>query len=642
DLTEWITRGDFAIAEISGLRTMSETKQPLIIPDVANHPGWTDMAETHWIGSYAGAPILRDGEVIGFLNLDSDVPGFFRPEQADRLQTFADQAAIALRNAQLFAAEHDQRALAEALRDTAAAINSTLNSDEVMDRILENVGEVAAYDSASIMMIEEDTAQVVRYHLKKEDFEPRWPFEARLSMSGTTNLRHMQQTGQPKVISNTEDDADWVSVPGAEWIRSQAAAPIRLEGRVAGFLTLDSATPHFFSEETADRLQAFADQAAIAIQNARLYDAVQSYAHNLEQRVRERTAEVEAQRAQLQAILDAMGEGVVYSIGTRIVYTNRALAELLGFETEDTAETADYLLNRVLSDSELLQKWTTEVRKAFNQRLSWRGETRLHRRDGIEFDAALTITQVPGDDEPGAPGVVAIYRDISQDKALQAQKDRFIANASHELRTPLANIKTRLYLIKRQPDKLPSHLEVLGRVTDNMAELIENLLDVSRFERGVIPLYRQPVRLQDMIGEVVAIQQAEAERKAITLTAHLADAPLTVLADSQRITQVITNLIVNAINYTPEGGQVTVELESTPEGQAAIHVRDTGPGIPPDLTSQVFEPFFRANEGAISGTGLGLTIAKEIVTLHGGEIFADNNPDGGSVFTILLDLTEEE
>jgi signal transduction histidine kinase len=139
---------------------------------------------------------------------------------------------------------------------------------------------------------------------------------------------------------------------------------------------------------------------------------------------------------------------------------------------------------------------------------------------------------------------------------------------------------------------------------------------------------------------VVAVQQAEAERKHITLTANLDPEPLSIFADPQRMAQVVTNLVNNAINYTLEGGKVRVELEpdpDEPERYVVMRVRDTGIGIRPELLSQVFEPFFRANEEVSTGTGLGLTITREIVKLHEGHIGVDSEPGKGSMFWVRLD-----
>lgn len=625
----------------------SPQPQPYIIDDTHADPQWYDLGPGEWIRSSLKAPILIENRVIGLLNLDSAAPCAFRPVDAERLQAFADQLALAMQNARLFQAEREQRTLAEALRSAAAAVSSTLQFDQVLDRILANVGQVLPHDAANIMLIENGVARVARGYGYAERGAGGWIGQVRFAVDAVPIWREMLATRCPFAVPDTRADPRWMQLPEELWIRSTVKAPIVLEDVVIGILHLDSAEPGFFDDVDAQRLQAFADQAAIAIRNAQLYDAVQHHASALEQRVSERTAEVEAQRAQLQAILDSMGEAVIFTREREVMYVNAAFTRLLGHDPADLLGRPFDIIQTLLAPGEDTDRLRDTIRTSLSRSCSWRGEVEALRCDGTTIDSALTITQVPGVNGTKGVGYVAIFRDISQEKALQAQKDRFIAHASHELRTPLANIKTRLYLLRKQPDNLQAHLEVINRVTDGMADLIENLLDISRFERGVIPLYRRPVALAELIEEVIAIQRPEAERKDIVLRAVVPDTPLKVEADPQRIIQVITNLVINAINYTGEGGAITVTLDPLPPangaapGQVAIRVRDTGVGIPAEMLSQVFEPFFRTTEDAASGSGLGLSIAREIVHLHQGSIEVDSAPGQGTVFTVVLDALQD-
>lgn len=645
-LGAWLSDVRFPIDQTPTLKKMFDTCAPIVIGNTATDPDWVAYPQVGWIRSYAGAPIHREGRVIGYLQVESAWPNFFNAEHAKRLQSFADQAAIAIQNARLFQAERDQRTLAEALRSAASAVTSTLQIDMVLDRILANVGQVLPHDAANVMLIEDGVARVARGYGYAEHGAGKWIGRLRFAVDEIPIWQDMLATRRPFAVPDTQADPRWIRFPDEEWIRSTVKAPIVLEGEVIGILHLDSTLPGFFDDADAERLQGFADQAAIAIRNAQLYDAIQLHASELEARVTERTAEVEAQRMQLQTILDSMGEAVIFARGRKVMYVNAAFTALFGYDAETLARESFALPQTLLAPGQDGARLEDTIRKGLVQNQSWRGEIEAAHCDGSAFSAALTITQVPGLNGTDGVAYVAILRDISQEKALQAQKDRFIAHASHELRTPLANVKTRLYLLRKQPDKLDSHLEVLNRVTDNMTELIENLLDVSRFERGVIPLYRQPVDLRELVDEVVAIQRPEAEGKEILLRAILPATPMLSEADPQRIMQVITNLVINAIHYTPEGGTVTIEIEplgpfeDAPQGRVAIRVRDTGIGIPREMLSQVFEPFFRTNEDVASGTGLGLTIAREIVHLHRGTIGVDSVPGEGSVFTVTLNLID--
>jgi PAS domain S-box-containing protein len=184
-------------------------------------------------------------------------------------------------------AEREQRALAEALRDTATALNSTLEFEQVLDRILANVGRVVRHDAASIMLLdaEQGVARIARSHGYIErgaDIEA-WRFP----VADFAGLRSMAETGQPSIVSDTRTHPGWVRRPETDWQRSYVGAPIQVKGQIFGFMNLDSATPGFFTPIHADRLHAFADQAAIAIENARLYDQVHRHAKELEERAME-------------------------------------------------------------------------------------------------------------------------------------------------------------------------------------------------------------------------------------------------------------------------------------------------------------------------------------------------------------------
>lgn len=536
--------------------------------------------------------------------------------------------------------EHEQRMLAEALRDTAALLTSTLDPQEVLSRILQNVGRVVPHDAANIMLVEGDVARAVHwqgYGPEGEAFLRRMRFPL-----DTPNFHYLLTTGKPCLVRDTGDPASgWVKWPETAWLHSYAAAPIQAHGQVIGFINLDSATPGFFTGAHAERLQAFADQVAIAIENAQLYDQIRRHADELEQRVAGRTAELEHERAQLQAILDSMGEGVIHveirGEGMRTRYINEQLLEMTGYSVEDWFQRLPELVQQMLVPAEMPPRTYLERMSRFlAQQRPFRGETQMRRKDGSLFDASLTVTLVSTPE--GQPqSIVALVRDVSQEKALQKQRDRFIANASHELRTPIANIKMRLYLLRKQPQRFEAHMEVMELVAARMEKLVEHLLDLSRFERGVIALQQQTVTLQDLIRDVLRVQQPEAEARQITLSAELPDKPVRAHVDPVRITQVITNLVTNAINYTSAGGRVTVQLAR--QGQSAlITVQDTGIGIPPEIQPQVFEAFFRASEGETQGTGLGLTIAREIVALHGGEISLESEVGRGSTFTVRLGL----
>ncbi len=538
---------------------------------------------------------------------------------------------------QVEAAEHEQRLLAEALRDTSAAISSTLKLAEILDLILIYIERVLPYDSASIMLLDGDMAHVEHGRGFVERGVPMSDILAlRLSISKHANLSHMYKTGTAIIIPDTTLYPEWQRGSETDWIVSNLGAPIRVDGKVIGFVNLDSATVNSFDKADAAKLQAFADQAGIAIHNANLFAAITRHASDLETRVATRTAELVNERAQLQAIMDAMTEGV-YGVlfgekPTR--YANRSFQQLTGYEAEEWA--FDLLKPQSNDEPSDFTQELDELYDSLTSGMVWEGRGPVRRKDGRSFAAHLILTRI--DSEDGSPvGIVTILRDISQERALEQQKSLFVANASHELRTPITNMMTRLYLIRKQPDALETHLQVLEEVARRMRALVEDLLDHSRFERGVIPLEPKLMDVRLLVSQVVRLQIPEADKKHIELTEKQPDSALMSMVDPERMIQVITNLIMNAIHYTPEGGQVRVVVDVVQSNKGMerirISVQDTGIGIPSALLPNLFKPFFRVSEKT-KGTGLGLSIARDIVRAHDGDIMVESVSGTGSRFII--------
>ncbi len=272
----------FPVAETANLHVMAEVRRPLIIADVDLYPGWVHVEEPASLRSFVGAPICIEDQVIGFITLLKTERDFFTREHAERLQALAQQAAIAIENARSFEAERNKSDIAEALRDTAAALNSTLHLDEVFDRILSSAAQVVPYDAINIMLLDEaGVASVVRSHGYEEFGIAAWVRSLQMDVQKMPGLLNITRTHQPYRVPDTQADPSWIIFPETSWQRSYIGAPIRLKGKVVGFLNFDSITPNFFTAEHARRAQIFADQVALAMQNARSYEAIQRHVRRL-------------------------------------------------------------------------------------------------------------------------------------------------------------------------------------------------------------------------------------------------------------------------------------------------------------------------------------------------------------------------
>ena len=280
----------------------------------AGHPHLTaDLStETHFpleqalyqagLRSWVTLPLLVGGEVFGALNLGGSRTSLFRENQLPVLRQIADAVALTLENSFFFQVEREQRELAEALEEAAATISSTLDPDQVLDLILEQVSRVVPNDAANIMLIEGDQAHVVRWRGYERFGAEEFVSTVVFRVPEVLNLQQMMARREPMVIPDTATYPDWVRVPVQEWLRSYAAAPIVVRGEVIGFLNVDSATPGFFTQAHAEALRAFADHAAAAIENARLYEAEQERCHVAE--ILRQTSTVLSSTLELDEVLE--------------------------------------------------------------------------------------------------------------------------------------------------------------------------------------------------------------------------------------------------------------------------------------------------------------------------------------------------
>ncbi len=240
-------------------------------------------------------------------------------------------------------------------------------------------------------------------------------------------------------------------------------------------------------------------------------------------------------------------------------------------------------------------------------------------------------------------GTVLVFHDLTRLKRLENARQEFVANVSHELRTPLSLIKgyveTLLDGARENPEVAVKFLQTIDRNAERLKLLIEDLLTVSELESGRVRLNLQSVQLSPLVNNVFEDFKTRAAARNIRLVSEVPD--LVVRADADRLDQVLSNLVDNAIKYGRQRGVVTVGASLADSGQVEVFVRDDGPGIPPEALERVFERFFRVDKARSreqGGTGLGLSIVKHIVQGHGGRVWAKSEPGHGATFFFTLAL----
>jgi len=266
----------------------------------------------------------------------------------------------------------------------------------------------------------------------------------------------------------------------------------------------------------------------------------------------------------------------------------------------------------------------------------------LSRAAGAIADGDLgRRVEVRSDDEIGR--VARSFNRMAESLAqADAQRQNMMADIAHELRTPLTVIQGNLEaLMDGVYDLTPENIAAVHRHTVVLSRLVADLRDLALAEAGQLRLERKPISLAQVIAQVSEGLEAQAREKGVTLKIEASDALPPVEADEQRIAQVLFNLMSNALRHTSSGGTITTSAELR-DGRVLTSVRDTGMGIPPEDLPRVFERFYRADRSrarATGGSGLGLTIAKQIVEAHGGQIWAQSWLGAGSTFAFSLPLS---
>jgi len=547
------------------------------------------------------------------------------------------------------AAEREQRALAEALAQTANALISAMDLDEVMNAILDNVARVVPHGAVNIMLIEGDRARPVYLRGYASDMDDIVR-EFSLSVTETQNLHEMRVTGKPFLIPNTDEHASWITEPASEGTKSYVAAPIRSRGQVIGFLNMDSGTPGFFTETHAQRLQAFADQASIAIEHAQLYDEIRRHADDLERHVAERTAELNHTKERIEAILNSSSDVIILCrVDGRIEQVNPAFDATFHCEHDEA-------FNQPLAGL-IVPEHRETLENAFAAVIESRQPERLEITvdcpDHARFDADMVLSPIV-EQHDRLLGVVCSLRDITQRKRVEEQlrqmleremelgelKSRFVSMAAHDLRNPLTVIQTSVSLIESYADKLTdeqkqSKFGTIHHSIDVMVELLDDILTIGRVEAGRVQFDPEPVDLVALYDTIVA-EQKQAAGYTHPITVARGSMPDHVYADPKLLRYILVNLLSNAIKYSPEGAPVVVDL-ACDENDLRITVQDQGIGIPEADRAHLFEAFYRAaNVGTTSGTGLGLAIVKQSVELHGGTITCESEEGAGTKFTVVL------
>ena len=622
--------------------------------------------------SWLGVPLISKGEAVGAIALEKIEPGFYLNEHVQGAWMFASQAAAALENAHLFAQTiHLAETLEQRVAERAAALSREHQRTTALLRItttlstsLSVIGIDLMMEQALLILVESLGGRRAAVYTTNSSGQlaPRawvnpggkdWP----PSRSGQAVAQWVTRIRRPVFLDDLPGDPRW-QFPGETPDPLEPgllAAPLILGDEITGALLVYFAP--LAAQSSADVLelvQAAARQMAVALNNAELYTLVRDQSDRLGAMFQEQ--QIDASRA--HAILEGVADGVlVTDAQNRVVLLNASAGRMLQVDATQAAGQPLESLAGMFGPA--FESWIQAIRSRAVRpqagssgqgvQLSYgdQADVFFEQRITLANDRVISIHLSPVFLRADLLATVSVFRDISSEVEMDRLKSEFLANVSHELRTPLTSIKGYVeLLLAGAGGPLGEQQSAFLRVAENnirrLTSLVNDLLDVSQLEAGRSSLsLRHAINLGHVAGEVLEsfIQRSQQESKPMQFRLDVEPDLPQVKGDEDRIYQIIYNLVSNAYHYTPDGGQVTVRLTGL-EDEVKVDVLDTGIGLSSIDRGRLFERFYRGEHTlvqAAAGVGLGLTLTRKLVELHGGQIWCEDRPDqNGSIFSFTL------
>jgi len=596
-----------------------------------------DVDEREGIRSMLCVPLKVGGGVIGLISAFSTRPGVFTSHHQRVLEAFGEQAGIAIQNAQLFEESVRRARETRALLEAGRAVSASLDVDRTIRVILDAARGVVGADSCGLATLDPSTGDFVT--VASLDLPSAMVKEIRIRVGeGIGGLAVSERRPIQSRDLYADPRARYPQLARATGFRSMLAAPLRVGERVVGVISVFRTDVHEFSGAEEELLLALADQAAIALEHARLYA-------ELEVRVAERTRELDTQKRFVEVVLETLPLGVfVLDAGLRVVRANREGARALGAPPDARAPFAP-LLGAERADAVeafLRQAFATRRGSALEQETTVAGEVKIFRLTTAPFESS--------DEE--VRHTVVVVEDVTRAKRLERQMllterlttaGRLAAGVAHELNNPLATIagcaeslQTRLTEgeLARSAElaDFPHYLRLIEEEAFRCKEITGSLLQFVRDPGS----RRAPTDLNALVQKALELLSHQSRFAEARFATELDPALPLVAVNEGQLRQVFIGLAANALEAMEGRGTLTLRSRVR-RGEVEMEFEDEGPGIPDEILGRVFDPFFTTKPPG-QGTGLGLAIAQGIVADHGGRLEVTSRVAKGSLFRVVLPL----
>lgn len=601
---------------------VARQKQTALIVDTRDDARWLSLSEEGIpTRSALAVPIMSGQTLLGALTLRHTEPGHFTEEHVHLMQAAADQMAFAVRNARSFEAQRRMADRQKMLYEILRTVGSQLDRDAVARTAAESISLFTDWQSVAVILPDEE-----RQHWVVRAVSGALPMTVGLSFPLEEGIiGRAFVTGKVQNVADASADPDFLFPQST--MRSKLVVPLRRGDRVLGVLNIDSEHVAAFDADDLSLARSLADAVALALDNARLYQAIAD------------------ERSRLQALITASRDGMVLlGMNERILVINEPALRLLGLPNQPD----DWLDRSVLEVIPLVRRRVPQVARAIMREIR-RTQTGYEPSAEGDYDVApysIHWLSLPVLSEAAPLGRLIVMRDVTEERSVAAMRDELTNTMVHDLRNPLTVIQSSLELLTiDSPDEVSESqqqvLEVMQHGTQRMLNLVTAILDVNRLESGQMPLDREPVLLPMLVADVLAMQTVLADEKQLQLINEVAADLPPVSVDVELVRRVFQNVIGNAIKFTPPDGTVRVSAQIDPsdERMLAVSVCDTGPGVPLDLQPRLFERFVTGRSHG-RGSGLGLAFCRLVLEAHGGRIWVESGAGPGAMFKFTLPIVE--
>lgn len=603
-----------------------KNRKPAWIPDTSRDKRWLhrpdDEVNKSGAKSALCVPLIVRDQVVGVLTLVQSTPGAFTQDHFDLAQAIADQAGIAILNARLYTESQRQARIMTAMVSSSAAINATLNLDDVLASILRETFHAMQVETVALALVEPTGELLFRDAISEGDVCNN--VVGRKIPRGVGLAGQVMRDAQGVIVSNVEENKTFqpqFEQFSDQSITSVAYAPIFSKGKVIGLLAATNPISGKFGADALPVLSGIGNLAGSAIHNAQLYEMLQA-AHKHFRELFDDSIDPILITDLQGNILEANQQAVALSGHSFVALKEMKITDLHQADKESVGENFGTLLNG----------------------LTCKYESFLKEKTGEELPVEVYVRLVKVDDTDGFQWII---RDIKARKELDSLREDMTSMIFHDVRSPLANVVSSLDLLTtlvgdRHEETLDSVLKIARRSTSRIQRLINSLLDINRLESGKTIGIQQVTPLPELVNEVIDMVTPMTEvRHQVVTTEIAADLP-PLWVDLDMVRRVMVNLLENASKYSPPGGKLVIG-GIREDGMARIWVQDNGPGIAATDQERIFEKYFRIkNQQPASGLGVGLAFCRLAVVAHGGRIWVESVPGNGSTFLITLPLAQEE